>query len=321
MDKEKKHIVNVGQFLCYIKIIKHSRKHTDVEEQALDLYEIIKGMKFSGKARQMSLQAMLRFEQMESEGFLGIHRVNYALMTAVGEMEDYVESRGLLKRLVKYYNKKVNLVFAGYKRIHRSGIRKDSWVAFQDSMRIATDILDDSGQILRENIRDHLIMHRNETEGHTCDIPMIVHAEFCFLLFEYVAKSYSGYIRQAYEDTGIDFNGHFGYAELQAAMPYFASMCNALGIRTSSSHGFVHVAGLSLNSNMRYSSAYKQYIDTICDNHLLEDACLQAFEFTPSVKANYEAIIAEEKKQKMDDALQQLRERYNINNIKSVKSN
>lgn len=286
-EQKKNNDVSVGQFVAYAESLRRRRnvKRSAFEKKVLRIHELMGGMNFSAQALSMTLQQMWQFEKMVCEGFLANHRINYAAMTAVYEMTDYLESKGLLKREVKFENSKIKAIFNSYKRTHKMGIKSESWIAFQDSMCIATDVLHDSEMALRDGIRDYLTLHCEEI-GDTCkDVNVVVHAVFCMALLDVAKEWYGDYMKQAQEETGIDFTDYFQYANLQTAIPHLEKMCNRLGVGT-------------FELPITDIPEWGQYMGQMCDNHLLDDACLQAFEFNPVVKANYEAIIAEENGEK-----------------------
>lgn len=124
------------------------------------------------------------------------------------------------------------------------------------------------------------------------------------------------FFQNVWKETGMDLSASFDYANLQPMIQHFTKLCNAVGIHTATdADNCICVEGLTLNNNSRYTAAFKQYMDVMRDAELLDAAGLQAFEFNPAVKANFDSILAVMEQEQMEAAIQGMKAKYNVKKL------
>ena len=115
------------------------------------------------------------------------------------------------------------------------------------------------------------------------------------------------------KQKGVDFAPLFRYADTDAVCRNFVGMAHALGVQfVKDSDGDDVPAGVDIAQSVRVEGAWNRIVDIIINEKLMDETALQAINMNHETKADYERLQAKYEQQRMDEAMQRLKQQDNV---------
>lgn len=246
------------------------------------------------------------FERAQLQ-FIVIHRCNYLLHKLMIEVYNLLYKEKRLKFMVKKNSQKAEDLWERYENPRYQSKSKESLSTFLDHMRITKEILQPRLDKVYEAIRDYMI-----SLGWR-DVELKARIESVFLLAKVAHHSFNAFFREFEEACGADFSKCFAESRMSGMVKFFSMMVESLGFKIDKDKfGLPDIKGFDCDANIRVKLAWKDFIEDLQDNDLMDKSALRAIELNPKTKEDYERQLAEDAQMQLNNGLDKLSEKYKV---------
>lgn len=236
-----------------------------------------------------------------------IHRLNYVMHDATLAVYDILEREGKMRFTVKKEMNEAERVWNVYVGEHRKAIERTAWSTLQDHLRLTNDTLMPYIEKVYESIRDYMIRLGMR------DVEVKARCQVALLLMKVVGHSFKAFFRDFERECGADYTKCFEIDDTSAIDGHFASLCNAIGIRTEKDqYGYYVLAGFDPEQSQRFRWAWNDLIRAFRDDDLMDEAAKKAIGLNPEVQKEYSHILEEKEREVFEEGVDRLSEKFNV---------
>lgn len=242
--------------------------------------------------------------------FVIVHQVNYILHNAMLEVYDLLEKERRLSGLTKKKQKDAERVWESYRDTWRGMLDQAAWYVIQDDIDIFAGKLTSRLEEVYVAIRNYMIRLGWR------DVELMARAEVCLLLDRVRYNTQKAFFREYYDRYDADFSLCYDWADISAMTRYFATMLESLGFNLNKDeHGGYDFRGFDIDDSIRVRWAWDDFIRTIRDEDLRDDAAMEALQLNPEAHERYQQAFNEAEHEQMQVAVSQLSEKFNVKQL------
>lgn len=271
---------------------------------------------FSEKGHKLTVEQFYGMRKIASDDFIQIHRINHLAHTMIQNLADWLDDKGMLTFTAKRYWNKVEAIFDRYQKEHaRRCQTKEAWSAIQDHTLIVYNAVHPFLEPLENAMRDYLIQKRSEllSAGQKDDIIMIAKTYSALIFLAVMRNTRNNFFSKMYENHGFDISSDFTYANLDGMLGNTVSMMKAFGLKFEKDKDGDEVpAGVDVSRSVKVDSVWNKIVRIMTDEVLMDQMALEAINRNPAVKKDYDALINKAEQEELDEAVEKLKEQYNI---------
>ena len=239
--------------------------------------------------------------------FVIVHQVNYILHNAMLEVYDLLEKERRLSGLTKKKQKDAERVWESYRDTWRGMLDQAAWYVIQDDIDIFAGKLTSRLEEVYVAIRNYMIRLGWR------DVELMARAEVCLLLDRVRSNTQKAFFREYYDRYDADFSLCYDWADLAPMTRYFAAMLESMGFKLNKDeNGGYDFRGFDIDDSIRVRWAWDDFIRTIRDEDLRDDAAMEALQLNPEAHERYQQAFNEAEHEQMQVAVSQLSEKFNV---------
>lgn len=286
---------------------------------AMYLWKKVRGFRYTDKGTRLTVRELIGIADDARSRFLQQHIINYAAFYVTQYFYDWLCDKRKITKSSEGFWRKAFRVMNDYMDAHMSYLDKQTWMFFQDHMRLSFDAIKPEIDAMEVSIRDYLIQHRNDilSSGQADDITLLQKAAVCIIFLSAMNHSYRDYFTDIINAHGVDFSSEFRYAELSKMSRNVVWMCESIGIRFSKDKdGDMVFTGVNINDSVRVNSQWSMIVNKLGDADFLDATAMHAISLNPEEKKKYDDEIArlqaEKDEREYAENLNMLETKYNV---------
>lgn len=239
-----------------------------------------------------------------------LHRVNYMLHECMIEVINVLEKEGRFRFSVKKAYNEADKVWDKYYHDRRRKIEDSAWYTLSDHLRLSDNAISPFREKVYEAIRDGMIGRGIR------DVELKGRCAVFFLMGKVAGHSFRHFFEDFERESGVDYSCCFSDDDIYGMVEDFAKVCELLGIGTEKDeHGFLRLSEYDPEKSQRFCWAWDRLIAAIRDDDLMDMTAKNAIEMNPETKKEYEHVLAEQERDRYNDSLLQLGEKYNVKKL------
>ena len=249
------------------------------------------------------------FEELRSKAIV-LYVVNHIMHEGMLEVYSLLERERRLRFGVKKAVGNAQHLWDGYVSAHLSATDKSSWYTLQDYLSIFNDMVLPRREAVYRTIRDYMI-------ALGCrDVELKARCCLALLLGKVAVTSFAAFFDDARKACGVDFSACFSDSDMQEEVKAFASVCDALGLKTKrDSGGMWCLDSFEPDMSLRFEWAWKEFMDDLRNGDLLDEGAEEAIALNPELERDYRRLLDEEERKKMENGLSRLGDKYRVGRI------
>ena len=281
-----------------LSIIATSIPNYDVADLSDDRKEIWQDMTFG---------ELYDYYERAQVHFIIINHCNHILHETMIEVYELLERENRLRFMAKKNSQKAQEVWDTYYDFRRRNTKEDAWFTLQDLLSIEYEAVSPKIEKVYESVRDYMIRLGWR------DLLIKAKIEVVFLFAKITHHSFLAFFKEFEDACGADFSKCFASSDLSQMVKYFAMMSDCLGYKTTNDKfGLPDLIGFDSDANVRVKWAVEDLVKGLQDNDLMDDSALRAIELNPKTKEDYERQLAEDAKNRLDESVDKLSEKYKV---------
>ena len=249
--------------------------------------------------------------------FVVVHRVNYMLHETMLAVYDLLERDKRMRHLVKKYRNAAESVWSCSVSLRRQRVESTAWYTMQDHLCLAYGVVESKLEKVYEVLRDYMI-HLGWR-----DVELKARCCVALLMGKVACASYGEFFSTFRNDTGINFSRLYVNDDMKPMVRSFASMCDALGIKTHiDQYGLYEIEGFDPDKNQRFKTAWASLMKDLRDEDLMDESAMHALELNVKAQEKYkyaldeiDAALEEKKRQEMEEGFKLLEQKYKVTKI------
>ena len=308
--------------ICYMANRQGGGKNAGIDQKlsiaALYVWNCLKNYKFYTKGKKLTVREFYALRSGIQREFIHLHRLNYLAFRTVQDVYDWMDNSHLLSYNAKGYWKKIERAYNDYKKKHLlltdlSTYRLvDEYVCF-----VANEVLPLVSQ-LEVCARDYLIQHRAEmlADGQKDDIALLAKVQTGLMFCAALRNTRKNFFADIIAKYGVDISSDFAYADITSIGRNFVSMSEQLGVKFSKDRdGDYIIKGVLIEDGVRVDSAWNKIVDAVTDDELMDQMAMKAINLNPKAKAEFEASVAREEQNALNDAISGLGDKFKVGRL------
>lgn len=239
--------------------------------------------------------------------FIIIHRVNYLLHSQMLVVYDLLERDNRLRFEVKRLYKKAEKAWKDYEVPRRLHSDKSAWFTLQDHFVYLESLLIPYLEKVYESVRNYMIRLGWR------DVEIKARIQIVFFLAKTSIHTFNSFFQDFISASGVDFSACYSSSDMTGIVHIFADMVNALGFETEQDRfNLFDLLGFNSARSQRIDWAWRDFINTLQDEDILDAAAKKAIDLNPQVRSDYERILADEEEKQISKSLSNLGKKYHI---------
>ena len=285
---------------------------------AMYAYRIIEPFGLNTKGAEMTFGDFAMLRKRVGDEFIHIHRINYMLWWTVLRIYDWMEEKHLLTRNAIKYWRMIEKEFARYQSEHAALNERASYVAVQDHVRLAYDAVRPLIEPLEIALRDYMIQKRTQmvAAGQKDDILLLSKVAVGLLFAAACRNTDKNFLQTVIDEYGVNLKADFKYADISSIGRNFVWMVRQLGVKFGrDKDGDAQLLGIDFDKSVRVEAAWNAIVRIVTDSELMDEKALEAINMNPTVKADYEALVAREEEKELNVAIGDLSSRFKVSSL------
>ena len=231
---------------------------------------------------------------------------------------DWMEEKHLLTRNAIKYWRMIEKEFARYQSEHAALNERASYVAVQDHVRLAYDAVRPLIEPLEIALRDYMIQKRTQmvAAGQKDDILLLSKVAVGLLFAAACRNTDKNFLQTVIDEYGVNLKADFKYADISSIGRNFVWMVRQLGVKFGrDKDGDAQLLGIDFDKSVRVEAAWNAIVRIVTDSELMDEKALEAINMNPTVKADYEALVAREEEKELNVAIGDLSSRFKVSSL------